>query len=147
MTALQILKQLKCEQIRKEHPGLPETAITPGKFSDKTANGLTKCIVAYCNMTGGKSVTRISTTGRQITKCRTEVKGSGKLVWIPGTTKKGTADISGSWNGKSLHIEVKIGRDKQSDAQKQMQRWVEEDGGYYFCAKDFESFYQWVNGL
>ena len=145
MTALQILKQLKCEQIRKEHPGLPEAAITPGKFSDSTANGLTKCIVAFITLSGGFA-TRVTTTGRMIPTGKTEVF-AGKLKYIPGTTKRGTPDIMGVLNGKNLAIEVKIGKDRQSEAQKQVEADINASGGYYFIARDFESFYQWVNGL
>lgn len=147
MTGLQHLKELEKAEVRRKHPNLPESVVYAKTYQVSKANGLTKAIVAYCNLTGGKSVTRITSSGRMITKCRTEVKGSGKMVYIPGTTKKGTADISGTWNGLSLHIEVKIGKDRQSEAQKQMEQWVIQDGGYYFIAKDFESFFQWINQL
>lgn len=46
-------------------------------------------------------------------------------------------------NGKSLHIDVKIGRDKMSDAQKKVQRQVESSRGLYFVAKDMGSFLEW----
>ena len=72
---------------------------------------------------------------------------AGKMKWVYGTTKRGTPDIMGVLNGKNLAIEVKIGKDKQSEAQKQVEADIHASGGYYFIAKDFESFYQWVNGL
>ena len=146
MTGLQILRQLDCDRIKREHPNLPDTVIVPRKFKDGTANGLTNCIVAFITLSGGHA-TRVSSTGRQITKHRTEVKGSGKLVYIPGTTRKGTADIHAVWKGKHLSIEVKIGKDRQSEAQKQVEIEVNRAGGYYFIAKDFETFYQWINQL
>ena len=147
MTGLQHLKELEKAEVRRLHPNLPEAAVIANSYQVSKANGLTKAIIAYCNLTGGKSVTRITSSGRMITKCQTEVKGSGKMVYIPGTTKTGTADIGGTWNGKSVQIEVKIGKDRQSEAQKQMERWVTEDGGFYFLAKDFQSFYEWINSL
>ena len=146
MTGLQELKKIHCDSIRKKFPSLPESAICAGKYSDNSANALTKSIVAYITLSGGHA-TRVSSTGRQITKHRTEVKGSGKLVYIPGTTRKGTADIHAVWKGKHLSIEVKIGKDRQSEAQKQVEIEVNRAGGYYFIAKYFETFYQWINQL
>ena len=145
MTALQILKQMDINRGRVTHPGLPEAARVSGKFSDKTANGLTKCIVAYITLSGGWA-TRVTTTGRMIPSGQTEVF-AGKMKWIHGTTKRGTPDIMGVLNGKNLAIEVKIGKDKQSEAQKQVEADINASGGFYYIAKDFESFYQWVNGL
>lgn len=130
---------------RVTHRNIPESARVSTKFSDKTANGLTKCIIAFITLSGGWA-TRVTSTGRMIPTGKTEVF-DGKLKWIPGTTKKGTPDIMATLNGKSLFIEVKIGKDRQSEAQKQVEADINASGGYYFCAKDFESFYQWVNGL
>jgi len=53
---------------------------------------------------------------------------------------KGTADISATIKGRSVKIEVKIGKDRQSEAQKQYQAKVEQSGGIYFIAKDFSAF-------
>jgi len=142
MTGLQHLRILHCGQLRKKYPTLPESAIAPGKYADNTANGLTKCIVAYINFMGG-SATRVSSTGRMLPKGVTEV-GSRGMKWIPGTTRKGTADIMGVYKGIALSIEVKIGKDRQSDSQKAMELEVNRAGGRYFIAKDFESFYQWI---
>ena len=120
------------------------------KFSGKTANGLTKAIIKFIQLSGGQAE-RISTTGRMIDqrKTYTDVVGVrrtiGSTKWIPSTSTKGSADISATINGKSVKIEVKIGRDRQSEAQKKYQSDIERAGGIYYLAKDFESFYQWYN--
>ena len=61
--------------------------------------------------------------------------------------QRGTADISCTIQGKSVKIEVKVGRDRQSEAQCKYQAQVEASGGVYYIAKDFESFYQWFNEM
>jgi hypothetical protein len=71
---------------------------------------------------------------------RTKTIGTAK--YIPTTGTKGSADISATINGKSVKIEVKIGTDRQSEAQKEYQDRTEKSGGIYLIAKDFEGFYQ-----
>jgi len=89
----------------------------------KTANGLSKLIVNYINWGIIGNVTKIQTQGRFIQDKNSQghkIEGSGK--WIKGTTQRGTADIIGSLNGKTLNIEIKIGRDKPSEFQLKMQQ-------------------------
>ena len=79
--------------------------------------------------------------GRQIT-----TKGVTKM--IPGSSTKGTADISATIKGRSVKIEVKCaatGDRYQSDDQKAYQKAVESAGGVYIIVRDFESFYNWYN--
>jgi hypothetical protein len=67
----------------------------------------------------------------------------GSTQYIPGTSTKGTADISATIKGRSVKIEVKIGKDKQSEAQKQYQSNIERAGGTYIIAKTFSEFMDW----
>jgi len=143
MNGLAELRSLACDQIRASHPNLPEAAISPGRYNDKTHNGLIHCIVDYINFMGG-SATKVSTTGRKITIKTTEVKGSGQEIWIPGTTRNGTPDIIGAYHGIPLFIEAKVGRDVQSDKQKEKGTEVTAAGGLYYLARDFLSFYEWI---
>ncbi len=148
MTALTILRQLDCGRIRKryEETPLPEAVITPRKFKDTTHNGLIQCCVACIELMGGEA-TKVSTTGRRITVGRTEVKGSGREIWIKGTTKNGTPDIRGTYNGLSLYVECKVGKDRQRDEQKAVEIQATQAGGIYILVRDFESFYQWITKL
>lgn len=121
----------------------------PRTYTDKTANGLTKMIIDWINYNGGQAE-RINTTGRLIkAKSYKDVMGITKTIgqdkWIKGTGTLGSADISATIQGKSVKIEVKIGRDKQSDVQKQYQEAIEKAGGIYYIAKDFDTFYNWYN--
>ena len=107
----------------------------PRTYDPKTANGLTKMIVDWINYNGGQAE-RISTTGRYIV---------AQKKWIKGSGTKGSADISATIKGRSVKIEVKIGKDRQSVYQKAYQKSIEKAGGIYYIAKDFDSFYEWYN--
>lgn len=148
MKALAELETLYIEMQKAKNPTFPTAYIPKGNYTDKTANGLTKCIIQYINLTGGFAE-RISNTGRQIDnrKIVTDILGStrtiGSMKYITGTGTNGTADISATCKGLSLKIEVKIGKDKMSEAQHEYKLKTERAGGVYFIAKDFQTFYDW----
>ena len=78
----------------------------------------------------GYRATRISTTGRKIGD-----------KWIKGTTRRGTADLSCTINGKSLMLEIKTGRDKPSEHQLKEQERERKAGGIYeFCSSPEDFF-------
>ena len=110
-----------------------------------TANDLTKAIIKYIEMRGGQAE-RITVTGRA-----KEVRdAAGRVVgvrWERSHMTVGTADISATIGGRSVKIEVKVGRDVQSEAQRQYQRAVERAGGIYYVAHDFEDFIKWYNTI
>lgn len=151
MTPLQQLTELDW-QIRCSQTKMPADYVVKTKYSDKTANGLTKAIVKWINLNGYQAE-RISTTGRWIdnSKIVTDVLGNRKKIgsgkYIKGSGTKGSADISATIKGKSIKIEVKIAKDKQSDAQKEYQQAIERAGGIYFIAKDFSSFFEFYTTL
>ena len=135
--AVKDLEQLALEHFRREHSNFPEYAIAPQFYRDNTANGLTKCIVDFVRFHGGQAE-RINTVGIP------EQRG-GRIVWRRSNTTKGSADISATIGGRSVKIEVKIGPDRQSEAQRRYQAAIERAGGLYFIAKDFTSFVEWYN--
>jgi hypothetical protein len=114
------------------------------KYNDTTANGLTKCVIDYINFSGGQAE-RISNTGRYIDESRivTDVLGNRKKIgtgkYIKGTGTNGTADISATFKGKSIKIEIKM-KDKQSEVQKEYQQAIERAGGIYFICHTFDEF-------
>lgn len=145
-TALKILEDLAFEDKKKKYPDQPYLVKT--KYSDKSANALTKSIIAFVRLNGGQAE-RISNTGRVVDgrKTYTDALGHrrtiGNIQWIPGTGTQGTADISATIDGRSVKIEVKHGRDRQSEAQKKYQADVERSGGVYYVSKNFDDFYNW----
>lgn len=146
--AVKLLEELSTNEARLKYPTVPYLA--PRTYRDDTANGLTNCIIQFIRLNFGQAE-RISTTGRRIDQRYTfeDVTGKSRTIggshWIPGTGCNGSADISATIAGRSVKIEVKIGRDFQSEAQKQYQQAVEKAGGLYVIAKDFAGFYEWYN--
>lgn len=67
--------------------------------------------------------------------------------YTKATTKKGVADITGVLCGVPINIEVKIGKDRQSKAQKNVQQQITQAGGEYFIAKDYPTAYEYLNGI
>ena len=145
---LKHLSDLNLLSLISKHPNFPINYIPKAKFNDKTANGLTHCIISFIQLSNYQAE-RISNTGRLITSYKKIETSLGTLTeksrWIKGTGTNGTADISATIKGRSVKIEVKIGPDKQSEAQKEYQKNIEQAGGIYIIAKDFEGFYQWYN--
>ena len=145
---LKTLSALAFRKLRDKHPTVPVFALPKVKYSDKTANGLTKSIIDFINLNNGQAE-RINNMGRQLDerKSYSDTLGNsrtiGSVKWIKGTGTNGTSDISATIKGKSVKVEVKIGKDKQSNFQKEYQQEVERAGGLYFIAKDFKSFYEW----
>ena len=148
MKPIQILKDLKLSETRAKYPSMPLHAIPTPSFSDKTANGLTRCVIEFLRINGWQAE-RINTTGRVIDNRKTYTDAIGRKVtigstkYIPTTGTKGSSDISATIKGRSVKIEIKIGQDRQSEAQKEYQKAIEQSGGVYFIAKDFDSFYHW----
>ena len=132
----------------KQHPNFPEKYLPKSKYRDDTANGLTRCIIDFIRFNGGQAE-RINTMGilkdnrKQVTDIMGHCRTIGSIEWRTGGTTKGSADISATIRGRSVKIEVKIGHDCQSEAQRQYQASVEAAGGVYYIARDFTSFHAW----
>ena len=128
-----------------QHPTIPEVYWVRQTFNDDTAPHLEKLIIAFGKMHGW-CLNKISTTGvfRDNRKVVTDMLGHKRMIgsaqWTKGNATRGVADITGVINGRYVEIEVKIGKDRQSEVQKQHQKAVEESGGIYFIAKSFEDF-------
>jgi len=148
--AVKILEAMANEAKRFKYPSIEPAYLAPMVYNDNTANGLTRCIIDHLRLNNHQAE-RISNTGRTIDNSSSFVDVCGRVriigstCWIPGTGTNGTADISATINGKSVKIEVKIGKDRQSEAQKVYQHTVEKAGGVYVIAKDFESYLLWYN--
>jgi len=118
------------------------------QYKPSTANGLTRCVIDWIKFNGGQAE-RISVTGRMVdnTKVVSDVMGHRRIVgsvsYQKSSMTKGSADISAIINGRSVKIEIKIGRDRQSDAQRAYQNAVEKAGGTYLIVKTLDEFVQW----
>ena len=139
------LVNLAKTDLKLKYPNVPDHCIPQPKYSDKTANGLTKCIKDFLNLSGHQAE-RISSMGRMLDKreivedCIGRKKQIGSIQYIKGTSTNGTADISATIKGKSVKIEVKIGKDRMSKDQENYRDAILRAGGVYFVATDFDSF-------
>ena len=133
--AVKELEHLATADARLKHPTLPAYALAPRKFRDNDANSLTTCIVTYITLMGGFA-SRINNQGTYRAKL-------GR--YTPGTSRKGLADVMATYKGLSLHIEIKIGKDIQSDHQRQIESEVIRSGGFYYLARNFTNFREWFD--
>ena len=144
------LIQLALENNREKHPSFPDAYRVAPKYTDKTANGLTKCVVDYLNYSGHMA-SRVNNMGTW----RADKSNINGGFYTPSNQIKGIADITSCINvkitgipvGLSVWWEVKIGKDVQSDAQKTFAERVESSGGHYYIVKSFEDFLQKYTAL
>jgi hypothetical protein len=147
------LKALKLAHIKKTAPNFYEASggdkMKIKMYTDKTANGLTACIVDYLNFSGHYA-NRINTQGQARVKkipkyniFSKQIEHMEKVSYTKSSTRKGTGDIDSIVFGIPLKIEVKVGRDTQSDDQKEEQNRIERAGGVYYLAVDMQTFLMW----
>jgi hypothetical protein len=126
-----------------KYPNMKPSYIPREKLTDKTANGLTKAIMKYMTAIGGHG-NRIQSQGQYVPDRKEKVDGRSVVSmvggWRAGTTKRGTADLMCAYAGVVVMVEVKIGRDRQSEHQKNYQLEIEGAGVPYLIARNFEQF-------
>lgn len=129
-----------------------ENCIPPANIKEAGANDLTRLVIDFIIFNDGQAE-RISSMGRyidgtkQVTDCigRKRTIGTGK--YVKSTTTNGTADISATIKGRSVKIEIKWQKDKQSDDQKKYQQSIEKSGGIYIIVKTFDDFVDWFDNF
>jgi len=107
-----------------------------------SAPGIEKNIVDYIKLAGHQAEKR-AVMGREVQE--PDVRTSlgtivGKKTYIPSTGTKGSADISAVVFGIAVLIEVKMGKDRQSEHQKKYEDAINKAGGFYFIAHDEDDF-------
>lgn len=145
ITTLKILKKMS---LSDRYPAVPVGYLPDTNYSDKTANGLTRCVIDWCRLTGHMAE-RVNSMGRKINH-------NGREKWIPGAGTRGTADIHATKMifvegrgavGLTVMVEVKIGRDRQSDHQRQYQQRIEGAGGRYLIVHSLDDFVNQWEGI
>jgi hypothetical protein len=145
MTALEKLRQLKLAKTKEMYPNVPDIALPKTEYNDRSANGLTRCVLDYL-LLSGHFCERTGNEGRVIDgrKTYTDVIGRQKTIGtvkrIKSSGTKGTSDLKAVINGRMVAIEIKFGADRQSQHQKDYQAMVEKAGGTYWIVKNFEQF-------
>ncbi len=143
------LKALEIEQLTAKYPSMRPELIPLTDWKDNSANSLTKSIIFWINALGGQAE-RISNQGQYRAGKKIPMMDSFKQLpgkWTPGQGTKGTADISATIRGMSVKIEVKYGKDRQSDAQKVYQKMIEDAGGVYYISRTFDDFIEFYDNF
>ena len=123
-----------------KYSSVPVKYIPPVKFKVSKANDLTKTILAYIRLSGNYA-DRINNTGIYDVKI-------GKFR--KSNTRKGIADIMASkrieHEGRTfavqVAIEIKVGNDRLSEHQERMRDEIQQKGGVYIVARDWDGFYK-----
>ena len=129
-----------------------EAHLPPAKTKEAGANDLTRLVIDFLIFNNCQAE-RISSQGqyrdgkKQVIDCIGRQRTIGSGIWTPGTSTKGTADISATIKGRSVKIEIKWGADRQSDAQKQYQTSIEKAMGIYIIVKTFDDFLIWFDSF
>jgi len=128
---LKELAKLANELNAEKHPDIPPHVLVRKKFSDTTANELTKTIIWDMYHVREGVAYRINNGA---------VYDRKKGVYRKGVQRRGIPDIIGIINGRFFGIEVKIGKDRQSADQKEIEREIDDAGGVYFIAKSYDDY-------
>jgi hypothetical protein len=129
-----------------------ENCIPEPKLKESGANDLTRLVIDFLTFNNCQAE-RISSQGQYrdgkkvVTDCIGRKRTIGSGIWTPGTSTKGTADISATIKGRSVKIEIKWGADRQSDAQKEYQLSIEKALGTYIIVKSFDDFLLWYDNF
>lgn len=129
--AIQQLKANAETAKRERYPNVPAYAVPRAKYSDKDANGLTRCIIDHVNLQPGCMAWRSGNAPVYDEKIKRHRSGN---------VRKGVADISAIREGRAWQIEVKIGRDKLSEPQRDFAAEVQAAGGVYCVAYTLDQF-------
>lgn len=121
----------------KKYPMIEPRLVARTKFEDRTANGLTKLVCAWINFHGGNA-RRVNTGGIYDYKTQ-KYRRSGAT--------NGAADISATWHGKSLQIEIKAGKDRPRQDQLLQQQRERAAGGIYEFVHSFDEFLQIIKNF
>lgn len=105
-----------------------------GKFTDNSANGLTKMIIEWMRINGYMGA-RVNTGGTW---------DNSRKMYIRSGSTKGAADISAIIKGRAVEIEVKYGKDKLRPDQLIYKQNTEAAGGVYIVVKNFDSFLEQI---
>ncbi len=137
MNALQHLNTLADTRKAQRSPNFPPKYIPRSRYSDKDANGLTKCVVDYLTLSG-HFATRLASTGTYRADLQT---------FVSSQQRAGLPDVLAVVNGRALFVEVKAGKDRLSETQKQTHTALEQAGASVYIARDFQGFHDWFTDL
>jgi len=135
---LKELSKLADELNAEQHSMLPPHALVKKRFKDTTANDLTKTIIWDMYHVREGVAYRINNGA---------VYDQKKKVFRKGVQRRGIPDIIGIIDGRFFGIEVKIGKDRQSEFQKEIEEEINKVNGVYFIAKSYDDYLEKINDV
>lgn len=135
--AVRQLEQLATADALRRYPAHTEATLARRVFRDDDANNLTRCITAYLKLKGA-FVSRLNNGG---------IYDMRLQRYRPGTNRRGLPDIIATYQGKSLFIEVKHGRDRMSEHQEAIRAEHTQSGGLFYVARSFSEFKDWIDNI
>lgn len=148
--AVKLLERMADAAVQERYKNVEAKYLSPRKYEDRSANGLTKCVIDFIRLSGYQAE-RINCTGRYVdnTKVVTDVLDRKRVIgstkWLPTSGQKGTADVSAVIRGMAVKIEIKAKSDRQRPNQVEYQKQIEQAGGIYLIVRSFAQFYDWYN--
>ena len=154
--ALSHLVDLIIEEQRRKYPNVPERLLPkPNTFATaKPERKELRRIVTFINSSGGiASITDSSAKRIDNRKTYTDSVGFTRTIGSVTFVKnndftRGHSDITATWHGKPLFIELKRidgkYKDRQSSYQKDFEQNVTEAGATYVIVSSFDTFYEWA---
>jgi hypothetical protein len=143
--AIKQLETLAFEAQRAKYPLTPLEYLPRERFSDSSANALTKAVIAWLKI-NGHFAERINVMGvpmdqrKVVTDCIGRQRQIGSLVWRKSTSTRGSADVHSLINKRAVYIEIKAGKDRMRPEQWEYKKQVEAAGALYWIASSFENF-------
>jgi hypothetical protein len=125
------------EAMKQKYPALPEYALPITRKKRTPANELAYQIINHVQSLSGQCY-RINSQGQYDVKLK---------MWRKSGSTNGLADLQAIILGRYVAIEIKIGRDTQSEVQKKRDSEIKASGGYYLIAKDIEQFKSDLNQI
>ena len=122
------LERLHYERKRLKYPDNPY--LINRQFSDKSANDLTRAIVAWLEL-HGHFAGRVNVTGTYNHKLQ---------KYIYSGSCKGMSDVTSVINGRHVSVEIKYGKDRMRPDQLKVKQEIEKAGGIYLVVKSFDDF-------
>ena len=126
------VKQLEIEyfEYKYRNSSIPVQCRFKRSFRDDTANGLAGCIEAWAKIHGA-FFQRQNSQGQYDSRLK---------KWRKSGTTKGIADVQVTFKGKTFNMEIKVGKDRQSEVQKEVERKIKAAGGHYAIIRCFDDF-------
>ena len=107
----------------------------PKKTKTSPTNQLTSEVINYIRLHDKCDAWRISSTGTY----------RESIGFTQNKAIRGFTDIIACLNGRFVGIEIKFGKDFQSEDQKAVQARFEASNGRYLIVKDLETFKAWFD--